>query len=102
MYLGLGLTVGRSTTDGPLRSGFSGSTGWYAEFDIGNGPASIGFSAQGPFGQRPDAGSFSPIPRIGAGAGIYLGGGAYASGTLATPTVGQIFGFGTQRSSSRK
>ena len=87
-YLGYGLSVNLSTTDGPLPV-VSGSTGWYAEAAIGYG-VSVSGSIQG----NEDGltgGNLTPLPRVGEGYGAWIGLGGYASGTLATPTFDQLY-----------
>jgi RHS repeat-associated protein len=88
LYGGAGVTGGISGSQGPLQAGLSGSKGLYIEGDIGSG-LSAGASVQGNSG----GGSigFSPAPHIGLGYGAWFGAGGFASGTVATPTFGQIY-----------
>jgi hypothetical protein len=88
LYGGAGLTAGVSGSKGPLQTGLSGSTGLYVEGDIGSG-ISAGASLRG--NNSGGAASFTPLPHIGLGYGAWFGVGGFASGTVATPTFGQIY-----------
>jgi len=88
LYGGYGVTGGISGSNGPLATGLSGSTGLYLEGDIGSG-ISAGASIQG--SSSGGAIGFSPLPHIGVGYGAWIGTGGFASGTIATPTFGQIY-----------
>lgn len=87
-YAGWGMSFFQGSSKGPLPI-FSANTSGYAEFDIGAGP-SLSISGQG--NQSGLSGwSFSPIPKIGEGYGIWVGVGGQASATFATPTVAQSY-----------
>jgi RHS repeat-associated protein len=100
-YLGAGIQVGISHTDGPLPSGLSTGSAWYSEADFGWGP-SIGGSVQGStppcdgnYFSSPPAGASTGVPVLGkyfVGGGLWLGvvGETYGF-TYASPTVGQYF-----------
>jgi RHS repeat-associated protein len=88
LYGGAGLSAGISGSQGPLATGLSGTTGMYLEGDLGSG-ISVGASIQG--NSSGGAASFTPLPNIGLGYGVWLGAGGFASGTIATPTFNQIY-----------
>jgi RHS repeat-associated protein len=97
-YAGAGLSVAGGSSSGPLPLASATPT-WQAEADAGYGP-SVGVSVGGTrsgcnyAGQctwdAPSGGSFTPVPKIGAGYGLYAGAGTGGSVTLATPTFSQI------------
>ena len=97
-YAGYGVSVGASTSTGPLPVLSAGPT-WQAEADIGFGP-SLGASIGGNrtdcnnYGQctwdYPSGISAAPFYKIGEGYGLYAGAGTGASVTFATPTFSQV------------
>jgi hypothetical protein len=89
LYGGAGVTGGISGSQGPLQAGLSGSKGIYIEGDIGSG-VSAGASIQANSGGGGSIG-FSPVPHVGLGYGAWFGAGGFGSGTVATPTFGQIY-----------
>ena len=86
-FLGAGLGAGKSTSNGPLPV-VSGNKGYYAEGDIGYG-VSVGGNVQGN-SSGISGFTINPPVKVGAGYGAFIGFGGYASGTLVTPTFGQI------------
>jgi hypothetical protein len=88
-YIGInGFGGGYGSSNGPL-SPLSTDSGRYWEGDAGYN-ASIGSSRQGSYGDPPNGGSMTLVPRIGTGYGVYAGEGVYKSLTIATPTWSQI------------
>lgn len=92
---GVCLTVGGSTSDGPLQSGFTSDSGLYVEANVGWGP-SVGISAaaQGDIldpstWMNPiESGSVAPALRVGVGLGFGGGFGQYQSFQYTTPARG--------------
>ncbi len=103
IYVGVGGSVGSSTSDGPLPSGFSSNTGIYLEGNAGWGKSG-GVSASGAPGTSAlswedwlgpiDTLNLTPDPRLGAGYGGNVAVGQYLNSGYTTPTLGDLFDSG--------
>jgi RHS repeat-associated protein len=98
-YFGWGATGGTTHSNGPL-PWLSGQVNPYAEADVAlveSASRSIQFERN--FldcrDKNTGRGSSVSLPRVGTGLGFWGGYGFTASATIATPTLGQIFSFGS-------
>ena len=97
VFVGIGATVGTTTSDGPLESGLTSSSSIYTEGNIG-WVAAGGVNFTGPDGSSVtswedwvgpvDSYNVTPDPRIGVGFGASAGVGQYYSGGWTSKTLG--------------